>query len=462
MLPTTLRRCLSIPSEETVKTLFAGKCFQEAIETALDHSHRREIRKRSLPARMIMLLVVALSLFRTHSIPAVYRILRGWGLRRNGRKSKSVTDEALCHARARLGPNALQCLFEEMVQSMDQIVPTFHGLRVYAADGVKLSLPDTKANEARFGRWTASRGDRTAFPQAMIIALVAAETRLVRAIRVAPAVTRELEACSEFLDALGPQDLVLMDRGFHAVWLFMKFIQRGAHFLCRASASYRPIVLFQLGRGDYIVKVKARVLDGNGGRKKVSLMLRMIEYRLGKRTPVRLLTNLLTPTKYTALELARLYRERWECELAFDEIKTHLATPPHGGLQLPIRSKDPDGVTQEIYGLFVAYNLVRSWISTAAKIAHLRPRQISFVGALHVLNFAISAYGAIPEMTQTLMRLIREQRLKRIRRNRWYARVLRIKHKHFPRKRFWNDEHHIDYAALLRLVDLHSAHQIAA
>src|SRR5581483_11589672 len=121
------------------------------------------------------------------------------GLRRKRNNGKPATDEALCHARARLGPNALRCLFELMVKSMDQVTATFHGLCVYAADGVKLSLPDTEANEARFGRWTASRGDRTAFPQAMIIALVAAETRLVRALRIERAVTRELEACGSFL-----------------------------------------------------------------------------------------------------------------------------------------------------------------------------------------------------------------------------------------------------------------------
>jgi len=461
MIRTILRQGLSMPSGKIRKHLFAGKRFEVAVEEALEQTQRREKRKRSLPAHAMVLLVVALSLFRNLSIPAAYRRLMGWGARKKRLGAKAVTDEALIHARKRLGPEVLRCLFEKLAASI-QVAATFRGLCVHAIDGVRLSLPDTKANEKRFGRWTASAGDRTAFPQALVVALIACHTRLVRALRIERAVEGERDACASFLDLLGPKDIVLLDRGFHAVWLFQKFLQKGVRFLCRASASYKPRVVLQLGRGDYLVHVKAWVPDESGRQKKVTLLLRMIEYRVGKRQSVRLLTDLLSRRHYPALAIAKLYRERWESELAYDEIKTHLATPPHGSVQLPVRSKNPNGVLQEIYGLFIAYNLIRDFISAATENRNIAPREISFVGALEVIHFALFGHGGIPELTPMLQRLILQKRMKRTRRNRWYPRVIRIKHKHYPRKRSYNEEHRIDYEALLRLVDLVSDHRAAA
>lgn len=461
MLRTILHCGFAIEPSAPAKQLFVGQAFRQAVETALDKAGSREQRRRRLPAAAIMTLIVALSLFRNLSIPAVYRQIHFWA--RRGRKGGTcpVTDEALVHAKTRLGATAPSLLFQALANEA-AVLPSFFSLRVFGVDGVRLSMPDTTANDARFGRYTASKGDRTAFPQLLALALIAVETRHVRRIRIEPCTASERDLCVPFLDDLDHSDLVLMDRGFHAVWLFKKFLERSVHFLCRASASYKPRILKRLGHGDYLVLASARVRAPDNTWKREALTLRMIEYRVGRRRRVRVLTDLTDPQQYPALRLAALYRERWECELAYDEIKTHLAAPPRGVVQLPFRSKTPDAVLQEAYGLFTAYNLVRSWMAAAAAAAGVPTRQISFVGALHVIHLVFSSLGSFAFVPAAIIDAIGLLKLSRPRRPRRYHRVVRVKIARFPRKRKWHQLVRVDYTAQVRLVNHYSPRSAAA
>jgi hypothetical protein len=398
-----------------------------------------------------MLLLLALTVFRHLSIPAVYRQVNFWTRRGRGRAPR-VTDEALVHAKERLGAKAPAVLFQSLAGEV-AVEPTFHGMRVFAIDGVRLSMPDTAANGNHFGRMKSSHGDRTAFPQLLAVCLIATETRHAVGVRFAPCTASERDCAIEVLDQLGRSDLVILDRGFHAVWFFERVIHKSVHFLCRASASYKPRILTRLGHGDYVVELRARVQRPDKSWEKVRLVLRMIEYRMGRRRRVRLLTDLLDHKAYKPLEIARLYRERWECELAYDEIKTHLATPARGTLQLPFRSKTPEGILQEAYALLTVYNLMRSWIAVAAAASGARPRDISFVGALQVIRNVFADLQHLDAIPQEAVRAIAQLRLTRPRRPRWYHRVVRVKIIRFPRKRRWHQQQHIDYSAQMRLVN---------
>src|SRR6266496_2836603 len=75
--------------------------------------------------------------------------------------------------------------------------------------------------------------------------------------------------------------------------------------------------------GSYLAKfypsAKHRREDREG------ILVRLIEYRIdGFRDDYRLVTNILDPLQGLAIELARLYSERWTIETALDELKTHL------------------------------------------------------------------------------------------------------------------------------------------
>jgi IS4 transposase len=123
--------------------------------------------------------------------------------------------------------------------------------------------------------------------------------------------------------------------------------------------------------------------------------VRVIEYQLkgvpGAEPIYRLLTTILDPDKAPAQELAALYHERWEIETAFDELKTHLR-----GAKIVLRSKTPDLVKQEFYGLLMAHFAVRGLMHEAALRTKEDPDRLSFIHAVRVVRRKLPAFHAIP------------------------------------------------------------------
>ena len=76
----------------------------------------------------------------------------------------------------------------------------------------------------------------------------------------------------------------------------------------------------------------------------------------------RLVTTLLDPQQAPALELISLYHERWEIELVIAEVKVHQRLSPQ-----PLRSKSPELLYQELYGLLLAHYAVRAWMHQSAR-----------------------------------------------------------------------------------------------
>ncbi len=125
------------------------------------------------------------------------------------------------------------------------------------------------------------------------------------------------------------------------------------------------------------------------------MIVRVIDYRLqgvADAEPLyRLVTTILDPAAAPAEELAALYQERWEIEGALDELKTHLR-----GAQIVLRSKTPDLVRQEFYGLLLAHFAVRGLMHEAALQAGEDPDRLSFVHTVRVIRRKLPLYGAIP------------------------------------------------------------------
>ncbi len=107
---------------------------------------------------------------------------------------------------------------------------------------------------------------------------------------------------------------------------------------------------------------------------------RAVTYQRKGFRPQTLLTSLTDPDAFPADEIATLYHERWELELGYDEIKTELLDREE-----TIRSRTPTGVQQELWGIFLAYNLVRLEMERVAAEAGVEPTRISFVAALRLI-----------------------------------------------------------------------------
>jgi len=192
----------------------------------------------------------------------------------------------------------------------------------------------------------------------------------------------------------------------------------------------------------------------------ITLKLRLIEYKIGERETIRLLTNLLEPGKATSTEIAHLYHQRWDCEISYDEIKTHLVTVKQGSLDTDFRSKNPDGILQEAYGMLIAYNIIRGLMAEAAVLHKLSPLEISFVDSLQVIESSITHFeGANPRQQKFLIKRLLNDiaacRIDRPRRKRWYPRKVRVKMSNYKRKSSADREERRDFRAELALIDRH-------
>jgi IS4 transposase len=129
------------------------------------------------------------------------------------------------------------------------------------------------------------------------------------------------------------------------------------------------------------------------------VQVRVIEYRLegiaGAEPLYRLVTTILDPAAAPVAELAALYHERWEIETALDELKTHLR-----GARLVLRSKTPELVGQEFWGLLLAHFAVRGLMHEAALRADEDPDRLSFLHAVRVIRRKLPLFAALPPSTQ--------------------------------------------------------------
>ena len=209
--------------------------------------------------------------------------------------------------------------------------------------------------------------------------------------------TDEITLASAVVPALRKDMLCLADRFFPAYDLWRKAAQTGADLLWRVRKNARLEVDQRLADGSYLSRTYRSISDRRNGRK--ALVVRVIEYRLkdvpGAEPIYRLITTILDPQLAPAQELAALYHERLEIETALDELKTHLR-----GAQIVLRSKTPELVQQEFYGLLMAHFAIRGLMHEAALQADQDPDRLSFVHAVHVVQRRLPRYVAIPPSTE--------------------------------------------------------------
>lgn len=315
-----------------------------------------------------------------------------------------------------------------------------------------MNVADTPSNEAHFGRPKASRGE-TAFPQFKAVALVDTTTRRIGAVHVLAPNGSERDGALSVLKRVRKGDVVLLDRGYPAAWLFHLCRKKQIRMIARVSGNWKPTILKTLGDGDNVVNVRGTVpkelRESLGGMASVTLKMRMLEYQIGGHGRVRLLTDLMDPKAYPAIEIARAYHLRWECEISYDELKNHLAAVATGSLDLVFRSKSPDGVLQELYALLSLYNMIRSLMAEAGQRYGVNPLDISFTSTVRLIQETTARYQAAdeelrPRIIEQLIKDIAERRNRRPRRPRQCPRAVKIKMTKFALKRRHHRERRLD------------------
>jgi hypothetical protein len=425
--------------------LFAESLDAAWIERALRATDKASVRRRKLPAEYVVWLVIGMGLLRDRSIQEVVRHL-DLVLPGSDRDPQSVSGGAIVQARDRLGPQPLAWLFEQTAEVWASASAEDHrwrGLAVFGVDGTTLRVPDSPENEAEFGRPGTSRGDATAgYPQLRLVALMVLRSHLLAALAVGPYRDGELTLAEDLWTKLPDRSLTIMDRGFATYALFQRLADpnRGRHWLTRAKTGKRAPKLRtaqRLGPKDVIVELRpTHYLRHLNPALPEAFRVRAVRYQRRGFRPQTLLTSLLDPVAYPAAEIIALYHERWELELGFDEVKTHTLEREEAAL----RCKAPERIKQELWGLALAYNLVRLAMARVAQSAGVLPTRISYRHALNFIRvFWLSAHlvspGALPKRLDALHKELALLILPPRRPERRFPRAVKIKMSKFPRKR---------------------------
>jgi len=366
-------------------------------------------------------------------------------------QSHIVQDGAISHARVRLGIGVFRSLFYKLVASFLPIKPDFHGLVSAAFDGTTGTMPDTERNVKKFHK-PKSRSGGAAFPQMRMMTLMALPVRLMLDVVYAPYSGKGTGERSLVKKILGrvlyiyKGLLFLLDAGLYSFEIIWKIDRAGQKFIVKAPRGLKPKFIKMLPDGSYLAQLTKKIEDPDApltknGRKrwkKVSMVVRVIRLQIPGFRPVTLVTNILDMS-ITARELAIHYHERWDIEIAYDEIKTHQCATLRGQSPTTFRSKRPDLVEQELYALLITYNLVRLLIRRAAEEYGKDPRAISFLDSLqHIINAAPLMTVDEPERRESkfnyLLTLIANCDIDRPRRHRINPRVVKVKMSKFKRK----------------------------
>jgi hypothetical protein len=368
----------------------------DKIHAALAATERESARQRDLPGHVTVYYVIALALYMQSSYREVLRCLLE-GIQWLARPSASLNvagNSGISQARTRLGWEPLRHLHDQVVKPIAVAATKgawYRSWRLVSMDGSTLDIADEKGNDEAFGRPGASRG-QSAYPQIRFVSLVENGTHVLFGSRMADYATSEIALAKTILPSLSKGMLCLADRGFFGFEMWKQAAATGADLLWRVRKNILLPCEKRLPDGSYLSRIYPSQQDQRRGCNGV--VVRVIEYRLegveGAEPLYRLATTTLDHEPAPATELAALYHDRWEIETALDELKTHLR-----GARIVLRSKTPDLVRQEFYGLLMAHFAIRGLMHEAALDSGEDPDRLSFLHAVRVVRRKMAAFGAI-------------------------------------------------------------------
>jgi hypothetical protein len=430
--------CVVSPGEGAGELLdrFRGSLDPEWIDEALEATGTATLRRRRLPAEQVVWLVLGMGIYRNKPITEIVAEL---DLALPGPRGPRAASSSVTQARDRLGEEPIRWLFERCAEAWAHASARRHawrGLAIYGVDGTTLRLPDSDSNREHFGNCVSCRGE-SAYPMARLVTLMALRSHLLAAARFGPQSVDERTYAKELWPLIPDESLCIVDRNFLSATLLIRIADHGhrRHWLTRAKADTTWKTIRSVGRGDWLIEKEvsseARSADPSLPKR---WEMRAIRYQRKGFKPQTLLTSMTDPVAYPASEIVALYHERWEIELGYGEVKTVMLAREE-----TTRSRTPRGVSQELWGLALAYNLVRLEMERIAAEAGVTPDRISFKGALMciehaLLTLSVASAGRIPEHLRRLRADVAHFILPK-RRQRSYPRAVKIKMSNYPRKR---------------------------
>lgn len=431
-----LTKALSLANDFVPDSESLGKLSDilpaEFINQCLEQAGMATIRKRRLPLDMMVWVVLGMAFYRDES---VWDITSNMQLMLPG-KRPLVAPSALVQARQRLGSDAVKQVFTSTAEiwNAEANSPTWHGLTLLGVDGVMWRAPDSKENIEVFEP-KSNQHSGTACPQVrMVCQMELTSHLLVNGVFDSTKVS-EMKLAEQLIDSTPDHSITLFDKGFYSLGLLDKWAKSGTerHWLLplRKGTVYEEVR--SLGKQDKLVSIKTSPQS----RKKFPELPKHIEARLVSKKvngkPIQILTSMVNPLRFPSADMVDLYSERWEIEVGYREMKQTLLNSEYH-----LRSKKPDMVKQELWGILLGYNLLRyQMVKMSQTIEGLQPNQLSFTScSLAIINMlytmSLNSAGNIPRTIASLHANTAHYILPPKREDRRYPRVLRYKSAKYP------------------------------
>ena len=406
----------------------------ELIDECLKESGIVTLRKRRLPLEMMVWSIIGMSIFRHLPMSDIVNQL---DIMLPG-KRPFVAPSAVVQARQRLGADVVKRVFEQTQQLWHEKTPSpsFCDLKLLGVDGIVWRTPDTKDNEIAFGKLHNDKRE-SAYPQIRMVCQMELSSHLLTASSFDKVATNEMNLAADLISSTPDNSLTIFDKGFYSLGLLNQWNTTGKqrHWLIPLKKGTQFEIIQKFSDRDQIIRLKTTPQ----ARKKWENLPATLDARLVTRTikgkSYSILTSMTDPMRYPVANIADLYAHRWEIELGFREMKQYML---HN--QLTLRSKKPEMVKQELWGVLLSYNLIRFQM---AKMAHslknVMPYQLSFnrasayiIKELTLLPFV--SPGKIPKVINGLLDMAEAFVLPE-RRERSYPRMVKTRPKRYAEKK---------------------------
>jgi hypothetical protein len=324
----------------------------------------------------------------------------------NGTLERVVTKSALSQARRKLKSSAFTALNERLLSSRAKHLsePIWNGFRLVAGDSTTLRVPPNSENRDKFG----VQHDQSGHPYvlARVFGLYATASKLMLKALVTPYKDDERSLLVKALPSLSDTDLLLLDRGFPAVWLFALLKQLAIPFLMRIDQTGWKMVesFVRSGKTDGIFTWKIsqatqkRALEQGYTLTSGTVSVRLIRVILSNGRIEVLATSLEDSTKYPVSEFAELYHQRWQIEEVFKVLKHRLMVEQFSG-------ESPECIHQDVQAKLLVANIAATMAYSAQESLPEQKRkryQVNFTYAISIIKNHLSIWLTI----QTCVRSI--------------------------------------------------------
>ena len=357
-----------------------------------------------------------------------------------------VTKGALTKARKKLKHQAFIELNEHMTSHYYSYFPTttWYGFNLMAVDGSTLRVPDETEIKEHFGVWNVKKGDPC--PKARISQMFDVLNKVTVDAIIKPKKDGERELASFHFLNLMPNDLILLDRGYPAFWLFKLIMSMGANFCARVSCTKWKVIrkFYRSGQQESIIKLYSTPLSSRKcaemGFDKNPIKVRLVRVELSTGETEILITTLTDRDQYPINLFADLYHKRWPVEEDYKTMKCRMELASFSGKStLSIYQDFHAKVFSKNFTTIVA-NTTKDEIDKLSKRRNFQ-YQINFAQALSKMKHTIVLLFTRPveqmKLIITKLQKIFSQTVEQVRPERSFRRKHKVKLKkfHFAYKR---------------------------